>query len=68
MTNSIRETTDKWGHAIWSGVEIASGFTPLWWVVPAVRTGLDLSEGDYKGAALNAGLSFAAPYAVGKGI
>jgi hypothetical protein len=68
MNQSIREATDKWGNAIGSGVEIASGFTPLWWVAPAVRTGLDLSEGDYKGAALNAGLAFAAPYAVGKGI
>jgi hypothetical protein len=66
MNQSIREATDKWGHAIGAGVEIASGFTPLWWVAPAVRTGLDLSEGDYKGAALNAGLAFAAPYAVGK--
>ena len=68
MTNSIRETTDKWGNAIGTGVEIASGFTPLWWVAPAVRTGLDLSEGDYKGAAFNAALSFVAPYAVSKGI
>ena len=68
MTNSIRETTDKWGNAIGTGVEIVSGFTPLWWVAPAVRTGLNLSEGDYKGAALNAGLAFAAPYAVGKGL
>lgn len=68
MTSSIRETTDKWGHAIGSGIEIASGFTPLWWVAPAVRTGLDLSERDYKGAALNAGLAFVAPYTVSKGI
>ena len=40
----------------------------MWWVSSAVRTGLDLSEGNYKGAALNAGLAFAAPYAIGKGI
>jgi hypothetical protein len=68
MNQSIREATDKWGNAIGAGIEIASSFTPLWWVAPAVRTGLDLSEGDYKGAALNAGLAFAAPYAVGKGV
>jgi hypothetical protein len=67
-TRGIREYTDKWGNAIGAGVEIVSGFTPLWWVAPAVRTGLDLSKGDYKGAALNAGLAFAAPYAIGKGI
>lgn len=67
-TRGIREATDKWGNAIGAGVEIASGFTPLWWVAPAVRTGLDLSEGNYKGAALNAGLAFAAPYAIGKGL
>jgi hypothetical protein len=68
MNQSIRNATDKWGKGIGYGLEMISGFTPLWWVSPTVRTGLDLSEGNYKGAALNAGLAFAAPYAVGKGI
>ena len=68
FNQNIRNATDKWGNAIGTGVEIASGFTPLWWAAPAVRTGLDLSKGNYKEAALNAGLAFAAPYAVSKGI
>lgn len=68
FNQNIRNATDKWGYSIGSGLEMISGFTPLWWVAPAVRTGLNLSEGNYKGAALNAGLAFAAPYAVGKGI
>lgn len=68
FNQNIRNATDKWGYSIGSGLEMISGFTPLWWVAPAVRTGLNLSEGNYKGAALNAGLAFAAPYAIGKGI
>lgn len=66
MNQSIREATDKWGKGIGYGLEMVSGFTPLWWAAPATRTGLALSKGDYKGAALNVGLAFVAPYAVGK--
>lgn len=68
FNQNIRNITDKWGNGIGTGVEMISGFTPLWWAAPAVRTGLDLSKGNYKEAALNAGLAFAAPYAVSKGI
>jgi hypothetical protein len=55
------------GNSIGSNaLVIGSSFTPLWMIAPAVQTGLDISKGNYADAALTAGLSFAAPYALGK--
>jgi hypothetical protein len=55
------------GNSIgYNAVVIGSSFTPLWMIAPAVQTGLDISKGNYADAALTAGLSLAAPYALGK--
>lgn len=59
--NEVGNTVGKTGLA-------TTYFTPFWFMEPAVRSGLSLSKGDYKGAAIDAATGLLAPYAIGKGI
>lgn len=63
VSNKMNEVGNQIGSA---ALEIGSSFTPLWMIAPAIRTDLDINKGNYANAALTAGLSFAAPYALGK--
>lgn len=67
FTSGVSQKMNNVGNKIGTtAVETASGFTPLWWIAPTVRAGLDIRDGNYKGAAVDAGLGLVAPYAVGK--
>lgn len=67
FTSGVSQKMNNVGNKIGTtAVETASSFTPLWWISPAVRAGLDIRDGNYKGAAIDAGLGLVAPYAVGK--
>lgn len=68
MQDHIRSGTQEVANTVAKGVEFALDFTPFWAIAPAVRTGLHLADGDYSNAALETGMAFLAPYAIGKGV